>query len=203
MAEEFIRYGAKDPEQSIMIKTPSGIALKKSAMLGGSTGFLLFIALASIHLTIGIETLLMPFEGLGIHITKTSALIFLSVIIIITSIIFFFSSYLPIKGLVIEIMIDRLKISKSTFLTKDSEEIMFQNISNISFSKEGFFSKMFGLGNLSLTLTGLEKEKVDIEDVFNIEEAVKIIQERLQSIRARIQAQYAANSRISSIMDNI
>lgn len=191
-------------QQSQTITPSISKILYKNLMSVGAGTIIVTVILIVLYFSIGFEPFLVPLELLGMEPHPFEALVYIILAVMIVAAIAVGINYYSARQIRYEFFLDRVIIHRPTMaFFKEDFTVPYQNLARITYDFDGIFDMILKTGTITLTLTGMDREKVQLESLENVEAMVQQIQMLLGQFMAEIQQKKAENRQIQDIIDRV
>jgi len=143
---------------------------------------------------------MLPFELFNINIDYSAITLWAVLIIVSLALVVSIINYFLLKGMRYEFKNDRLNIRRvAFFIMIYSKQILYENISKVSFNNNGLFNTFFRSGEVVLELNN--NKKIKLEFINNPEQTTSYIQKQLKRYKQLEQAKFSDKHKVDGIID--
>ena len=149
------------------------------------------ISLMIIHLYIGLEVFLVPYEAIGLDINPIKILsnILLAIIALVAFSIV--SNFLLEQHTRYDFYFNKLAAHKSFLLLfTRSKEIPYNNIVKVSYNQDGVFNKLFKSGSIIIDISGMRHSRLKMDFIDHSEHMAQYIHHLLYHYKSYMQHHY-------------
>ncbi len=158
---------------------------------------LIIAILLYLNAIVGLDIFLDSFKEIGVIISPQKLLMYSIFAIVSITVLMLLLNYVTLSKVYYTLYQDKIKYSKSLFIVQVKDQtIPYPNIARVSYKKKAFLNT----SKITIDLTGMKENKVEIDFVDDVEDVVRKIQDLMREFRARYYAQYTQDYRMNNIM---
>lgn len=180
----------------------------KKYFLRSATYFaeILVIALLIIlflYIQVGFEWFTEVLAAFGIEASSGRIFLYAIIVFVLVAAILLALNYSHMKSLkylMYDTKMIHSEIQGIVFLLK--QEIPYNNITRITFSREGLMNKILDCGTITIELSGLRISSIKLESLDNPENLSQMIQQKINQFKMMKQMQFQEQQKIQGIMKN-
>jgi len=196
---------AADSDQNSQLIQPSiGKIFLKSFMTIVTSVILISAVILYIHWTIGFDVFVVPFDALGIETTAFEAMVYTIIAICSVAILVLAVNLLMARNTKYQFYLDHLVVQRVIFLIFfEKITVHYKNLARISYDYDGIFNMILKTGTITLDLNGMDRERIKLEFMENVEELVQQIQMLLNQFMVAITQEKQRSEQIEDIVNKI
>jgi hypothetical protein len=152
------------------------------------------------HLIVGFDVFLVIFDTFDYQVEVPSLIAYAIMGYVIIAVFLILGNILICGGTKFEFFYDKVNVHSSDFIIIKTNDISYNNVVKVTYAEGGWFNQLFKLGKITLELSGLQKGKLEMENIDNVQQMTEYIQTIIDRFKSVKQAEFTESYKIGNIM---